>query len=385
MPVVVFVLAAAVFAQGTSEFMLSGLLAPIAFDVGVPVGVAGLLTSVFAVGMVVGAPTMAMAVGAVPRRTALIGFLGLFCACHVFGALTANFGLLLVGRGVTAVANAGFLAVALASLPALVPAARLGRATSVILSGVTLACVVGVPAGTVLGQLLGWPAAFWAIAVVTAAALIALLALTGDTSFDVAVPGPARREWRTLGRPGLPVVITLGVLVNAGTFAGFTYLGALAGTLSGGFAVPLALALFGIGSFAGVSLAGRYADRWGRRLLTVGTPVLAGVWLAAALFAGRSLAGLLMFALVIGAGAFGIGSTLIAAIVRAASPGAPRIAGAVATTAFNVGAVVGPAAAGLVVPSARDAANALWVGLAFTSVAALLVLARSGGKGARSL
>ncbi|GAA5151437.1 MFS transporter [Pseudonocardia eucalypti] len=387
--------------------MLSGLLAPIAADLGVSVGVAGLLTSVFAVGMVVGAPAMAMAVGAVPRRTALIGFLGLFGASHVFGALTPDFGPLLASRGVAAIANAGFLAITLASLPALVPPAALGRATSVILSGVTLACIVGVPAGTVLGQLLGWRAAFWAIAVLTAAALVTLALLTRRTSrclpcapnrahtrrarsaLDVSAEGPARREWRTLRRAGLPVVITLGVLVNAATFAGFTYLGTLAGTLSGGFGVPVALALFGVGSFAGVTLAGRYADRFGRRLLTLGLPVLAGVWLAAALFAGRSLAGLLVFALVIGASAFGIGSTLIAAIVRAASPDAPRIAGAVATTAFNVGAVIGPAAAGLVVHQAALAPRAFWMGVAFTAVSAALALARpralSGGEGARPL
>src|ERR1041384_2381063 len=119
MPVVVFVLAAAVFAPGTSEFVLSGLLAEIAADTGVPVGTAGLLASLFAVGMVVGAPVMAVAVSRFPRRAAMIGFLALFCVSHVVGALTTDFGLLLSTRVVAAFANAGFLAVALASLPTL--------------------------------------------------------------------------------------------------------------------------------------------------------------------------------------------------------------------------------------------------------------------------
>jgi DHA1 family chloramphenicol resistance protein-like MFS transporter len=91
MPIVVFVLAAAVFAQGTSEFMLSGLLPQIASACHVSLAAAGALTSLFAVGMVLGAPSMAMAAGAVPRRTALLGFLGLFAASHVVGALTTNF------------------------------------------------------------------------------------------------------------------------------------------------------------------------------------------------------------------------------------------------------------------------------------------------------
>lgn len=146
MPLVVVVLACAVFAQGVSEFMVSGLLERIAADVGVPVGAAGLLTSLFAAGMVAGAPVMAVAAGAVPRRAALTGFLVVFTAAHVVGALTTDFAVLLGTRVVAAVANAGFLAVALAALPALAGPAGLGRATSVVLSGVTLACVAGVPA-----------------------------------------------------------------------------------------------------------------------------------------------------------------------------------------------------------------------------------------------
>ncbi|MBP2327662.1 DHA1 family chloramphenicol resistance protein-like MFS transporter [Kibdelosporangium banguiense] len=371
MPVVVFVLAAAVFAQGTSEFMLSGLLAEIAADCGVSIGSAGLLTSMFAAGMVIGAPAMAVAVSAVPRRTALIGFLGLFCASHAMGALTMDFALLLSTRAVAAIANAGFLAVALASVPALVTSDAVGRATSILLSGVTIACIVGVPAGTVLGQALGWQSAFWAIAIITAVALAALWAMTGTT---LETPhqngiGPVRREWRVLGGRGLIVTVVLGVLVNASTFAGFTYLGTIAAALTGPASpwIPIALALFGIGSFIGVTLAGRHDGRY----RTVGTVALAGIWLAA-VPSVHTLTGLLVFALITGVGAFGIGATLIATIVRTAAPAAPRIAGAIATTTFNIGAVVGPAAAGLVVGS--GAHYALWVSFVLAGVAALVSL-----------
>jgi MFS transporter, DHA1 family, chloramphenicol resistance protein len=169
---VVFVLAAAVFAQGTSEFMLSGLLEPMAADLGVPIGSAGLLTSMFAVGMIIGAPpVMAVTASRWPVRHSLTGFLALFVAAHIVGALTSTFGLLLATRVVAAVANAGFLAVALAALPALVGAERVGRATSIILSGVTVACIAGVPAGAALGHVLGWQSAFWAVVLVGVPAL----------------------------------------------------------------------------------------------------------------------------------------------------------------------------------------------------------------------
>lgn len=370
MPVVVFVLSAAVFAQGTSEFMLSGLLARIAADTGVSVGAAGLLTSLFAVGMVVGAPLMAMV--ALPRRTAMIGFLAAFGVSHVVGALTTDFAVLLGTRLVAAVANAGFLAVALAGLPVLVPAAAVGRATSVILSGVTLACVVGVPAGTVLGQALGWHAAFWAVAVVSVVALGPLWVLTSRVTLDApASDGAVWREWSVLGDRRLAVVVGLGVLVNAATFAAFTYLGTIAGAV-GSVWVPVTLALFGVGAFAGVTVAGRV----GERLITVGTVVLVGMWLAA-VPAVRVLPGLLVAAVVTGACAFGVGSALIGAIVRRAAPAAPRVAGALATTAFNVGAVAGPVAAGVAV-DAEGATAALWVSVAFTAVAAVLATVRRG-------
>ncbi|WP_033289607.1 MFS transporter [Amycolatopsis jejuensis] len=366
MPPLIFVLAGAVFAQGTSEFVLSGLLPQIAAGTGVSLGSAGLLTSLFAAGMVVGAPVLAMVAGALPRRGALLGFLGLFCAAHVAGALTAGFPLLLGTRTLAAFANAGFLAVALASLPSLVPAEAVGRATSVLLSGVTLACIVGVPAGTLLGQHAGWRAAFWAIAAVTAAAILALATQPEFTKPDTINPdaGPVYREWRVLAQRRLAAVVAAGILVNGGTFAAFTYLGTMASALTGpGPWIPVTLAAFGAGSFAGVTLGARIPD--------TGIAILIIVWVAA-FFAVPSIPGLLVSAIVTGAMAFGVGSTLIAAIVTTATRHAPRIAGAIATTAFNLGAVLGPAVAGLMVTDAAHARSAFWVSAAFTAIAALL-------------
>jgi DHA1 family chloramphenicol resistance protein-like MFS transporter len=349
MPPVVFVLSAAVFAQGTSEFVLSGLLDQIANDTHVPIGTAGLLTSVFAGGMVIGAPVMALTVSRIPSRTSLVAFLTAFSACHVVAALTNDFAVLIVTRLLAAVANAGFLAVTLASLPALVPQHVLGRATSVILAGVTLACIVGVPVGTLLGQAFGWHAAFWAIAAITAAT-IAPLSLGRRIATS-----PAKVRWDLKNRN-----LVVGVLVNGGTFATFTYLGTMAGPTWS----PLALALFGIGSFVGVTLSGRYGDRY--PVITAGTTVLAVIWLAAA-FAVHTLPGLLTTAFVTGVGAFGVGAAVIGAIVRTST-------GALATTAFNVGAVIGPAIAGLVV--AGTATAAIWVSVGFTAFAAVLARGR---------
>ncbi|MEV4088333.1 MFS transporter, partial [Nonomuraea fuscirosea] len=164
MPFAVYLLGLAVFAQGTSEFMLSGLLPGIARDLNVSIPAAGLLTSAFAAGMVVGAPLMAVLSLRWSRRFALLAFLVVFLLAHVVEAVTTGYGVLLVSRAVAALANAGFLAVAMATAISLAPPDAKGRATSVLLGGVTAACVAGVPGGALLGEVWGWRSAFWAVA-----------------------------------------------------------------------------------------------------------------------------------------------------------------------------------------------------------------------------
>lgn len=379
MPIGVFVLAVAVFAQGTSEFMMSGLLAQIAADFGVSLGTVGLLTAVYAVGMVLGAPTMAVTAGRWPLRRSATTFLVLFCLAHAVGAVTGEFGVLVAARVVAAVANAGFLAIVLAALPRLVGPALIGRATSVIVSGVTVACIAGVPAGTALGQLWGWRSAFVAVAVVGALVLVpvALMVPPAQAGSPGEHVASLRAEWAVLGVRPVRVAVVVAVLVNAATFAGFTYLGTITETIAGTDSgwVPVVLAVFGLGSFVGVTLTGRYSDRIGAAIVAAGTACLVGVWALAAL-AAHTVAGVAIMAFVAGAVAFGVGSTLIATIVRTATPGAPRLAGALATAALNVGAVLGPVVAGLVVDRVGDPVAALWCGVVSAAVAAVIV--RSG-------
>lgn len=368
MPFALHLLGLAVFAQGTSEFMLSGLVSDIAHDLSVSVPAAGGLTSAFAVGMVVGAPLMAVLGLRRSRRGALLAFLVVFVLVHVVGAVTTSFAVLLATRVVGALANAGFLAVALATATGMVAPDAKGRATSVLLGGVTLACVVGVPAGAVLGQLLGWRAAFWAVALVSAPALVAVLRSVPGGRPDAERPS-ARRESRALRSPRLLVTLALGALVNGATFCTFTYLGPLA-TDVGGFAdgwVPVLLALFGIGSFAGVTYGGRVADTRPLPLLVCGGAALLAGWVLLALAAGSPVA-VVVLVLVQGALSFAVGSTLISQALYAAT-GAPALGGAFATAAFNVGAALGPWAGGLAIGDGSGYRSAPWVSAALVALA----------------
>src|SRR5690606_18834636 len=222
MPFAVYILGLAVFAQGTSEFMLSGLIADIARELNVSISAAGALTSAFAAGMIVGAPLMALLSLRWPARRALLAFLIAFILVHVVGAITTSFTVLLVTRVLGALANAGFLAVGLAAATGMVAPNAKGRATSVLLGGITLACVAGVPAGAVLGQAAGWRAAFWAVALISLPAVFAVLRSVPDTVRTTDTPDEgrpsARRELRALRRPRLLVTLLLAALVNAATF-----------------------------------------------------------------------------------------------------------------------------------------------------------------------
>ncbi|WP_158887415.1 Cmx/CmrA family chloramphenicol efflux MFS transporter [Amycolatopsis anabasis] len=371
MPFVLYLLALAVFAQGTSEFMLSGLVADIADDLHVSIPAAGSLTTAFAAGMIIGAPLMAMLSLRWPRRRALLVFLTAFLLVHVLGAVTTSFGVLLATRVVGALANAGFLAVGLATATALVEPNAKGRATSVLLGGVTLACVAGVPAGALLGQVWGWRAAFWAVAIISVPALLAILRSVPGGAADPAAPS-ARRELRALRSPRLLVTLLLGTLVNGATFCTFTYLGPLVTGVSGfgtGW-VPVLLALFGLGSFLGVTLGGRLADAHPGRLLVIGGVALLLGWVLFALTAGNPVATLVLV-LVQGALSFGVGSTLISQALYAA-PGAPTLGGGFATAAFNVGAALGPTLGGVAIGAALGYRSALWVSALLVALALVL-------------
>ncbi|BET46060.1 MFS transporter [Kitasatospora aureofaciens] len=374
MPLPLYLLAVAVCAMGTSEFMLAGLVPDIASDLGVGVGTAGTLTSAFAIGMVVGAPLVAALARAWPRRTGLLAFVLAFAAAHAVGALTTSFPVLVATRVVAALANAGFLAVALTAAAALVPADRKGRALAVLLSGTTVATVAGVPGGALLGTLLGWRATFWAVALLCLPAALGVLAGIPAGRVRGAVGGgPSLSvELAQLRTPRLLLVMLLGALVNASTFAGFTFLAPVVTDTAGlgELWVSVALVLFGAGSFVGVTVAGRLSDRRPAAVLAVGGPLLLVGWPALAVLADRPVA-LLTVVFVQGALSFALGSTLIARVLHEAA-GAPTMAGSYATAALNVGAVVGPLVAASTLGTASGDLGPLWAS-GFLVALALLV------------
>ncbi|MFF0160466.1 Cmx/CmrA family chloramphenicol efflux MFS transporter [Streptomyces sp. NPDC005263] len=374
MPLPLYLLALAVFAMGTSEFMLAGLLPDIASDFDVTVGTAGVLTSGFAIGMMIGAPLVAALARNWPRRSSLLGFVLVFAAAHAVGAVTASFPVLLVTRVVAALANAGFLAVALTAAATLVSPDKKGRALAVLLSGTTVATIAGVPGGSVLGTVLGWRATFWAVAALCLPAALGILkGVPAGRVQGEATGGPAlRAELAQLTRPRLIVVMLLGALVNAATFGSFTFLApVVTGTAGlGELWISVVLVLFGAGSFVGVTLAGRLSDQRPALVIAVGGPLLLIGWPALAVLADKPVA-LCALVFVQGALSFALGSTLITRVLYEAA-GAPTMAGSYATAALNVGAAVGPLVAATTLSTRAQDLGPLWASGLVIAVALLI-------------
>ncbi|GHC14122.1 chloramphenicol resistance protein [Streptomyces anthocyanicus] len=374
MPLPLYLLAVAVCAMGTSEFMLAGLVPDIASDLGVTVGTAGILTSAFATGMIVGAPLVAALARTWPRRSSLLGFILAFAAAHAVGAGTTSFPVLVACRVVAALANAGFLAVALTTAAALVPADKQGRALAVLLSGTTVATVAGVPGGSLLGTWLGWRATFWAVAVCCLPAAFGVLkAIPAGRATTAATGGPPLRvELAALKTPRLLLAMLLGALVNAATFASFTFLAPVVTDTAGlgDLWISVALVLFGAGSFAGVTVAGRLSDRRPAQVLAVAGPLLLVGWPALAMLADRPVA-LLILVFVQGALSFALGSTLITRVLYEAA-GAPTMAGSYATAALNVGAAAGPLVAATTLGHTTGNLGPLWASGLLVAVALLV-------------
>ncbi|MCG7298081.1 MFS transporter [Brevibacterium sp. ACRRH] len=378
MPFSLYLLALVVFAMGTSEFMLAGLVPDISTHFGVSLGTAGLLTSAFAAGMMIGAPAMAALTRRLPVNGTLLGCVIVFALSHVVGALTPDFTVLFVTRVIAAIVNAGFLAVALGAATQLVAPDAKGRAVAVLLAGTTVATVAGVPAGALLGTALGWQSTFWAIAFLCVPAAIGIAAgfttRTDSSSREDPSSTSLRVELAQLASPRLVLTMLLAALVNAGTFATLTFLAPIVtetASLSQWW-VSVALVLFGVGSFIGVTVAGRLSDARPRIVIVGGGSVLVLGWLALAIFATNPVA-LLGLVFAQGVLGFAVGSTLITRVLYAAA-GAPTMAGSYATAALNVGAAVGPVLAAAALSVTPGALGPVWVAVFATATALLLAV-----------
>ncbi|MFG2386910.1 MFS transporter [Streptomyces avermitilis] len=369
LPLVVYVLALGTFLMGTTEFVVAGLLPEIAGDLQVSVAQTGLMITVFAVGMIVGAPLMAMLTLRLPKQLTLMLALGVFAAGHVV-ALSSNFTLVLAARFLTAIATGAFWAVAnVAAARAAGPAAS-SRALGLVGAGAMLANVVGVPLGAFAGQAMGWRGPFWALAALAAAA-IPLIARTVPHDGGDAQTVSIRSEVTALRSGRLWLVLAACATTTGGVLAAYSYISPLltdrSGIASG--IVPLVLVGFGLGALAGSLVGGRLGDRRPHTVTVVAAAGATLLLLAISLLAGYAVPTIILVALL---GFFGLGANpvLMALAVRFARH-APVLASALTVSAFNLGTAFGSWIAGLTLDTSLGTTGPAVVG---TVIAALTLI-----------
>ncbi|MDR6437812.1 DHA1 family inner membrane transport protein [Paenarthrobacter nicotinovorans] len=370
LPLVTYVLAAGVFLMGTTEFIVAGILPEIATDLGTSVADAGLMITVFAVGMIVGTPTMSILTLKLPRRLTLSLALVVFAVGHVIVALTSDFTLILGARFLTALATGAFWAVAAVVGAKAAGAASASRALGVVLGGGMLANVVGVPLGSFAGQVVGWRGPFWALAVLALAASGVVYRLVPASQESGAAPS-VRAELASMRDTRVWLVLAGCAIVCGSSLAAYSFISPLL-TVNTGLAasvVPLVLVAYGVGAFIGSNLGGRFGARHPYPALFIPAGMTFLVLGALALFSRYALVTVVLIFLL---GLFGMATNpiLISKAVGYAG-NAPTLASALSTSAFNFGTAVGSWIAGYALESALGVTGPVVVG---TVIAALYLV-----------
>ncbi|KRD00826.1 MULTISPECIES: MFS transporter [unclassified Streptomyces] len=375
MPLALLALAVGAFGIGTTEFVMMGLLPDVAGDLHISIPAAGHLVSAYALGVVIGAPLLAAATARMSRRTVLISLMVLFVAGNALSALAPDNGWLLAARFLSGLPHGAFFGVGAVVATSLVAPERKARSVSLMFLGLTVANIAGVPAATLVGQHLGWRAAFLGVSVIGLAAIAALALLIPHDHTRAPAVG-LRRELSALR--SLPVWLALGTTVAGfgALFAAYSYITPMLTDSAGyaGSSVTLLLALFGVGATIGNLLGGRLADHAMRPTLFAGLTSLAVVLALFPLLMTTAWGGALAVVL-LGVAAFVTGSPLNLMVMERATAG-PSLASSANQAAFNManagGAWIGglTLAAGYGVTSPAIAGAALAVlGLGVAGVA----------------
>ncbi|MEY9856201.1 DHA1 family inner membrane transport protein [Catenulispora sp. GAS73] len=361
------------FCLGLTEFVAMGLLPDVAHDL-LPadyarsspdaIAKAGWMITSYALGVVVGAPTIAASTARVPRRRLVLGLLALFVIGTTASALAPSFALLLVARFVAALAHGAYFGAAGLLAAALLGPGNEGRGFAVVLGGLTTANIFGVPLITLLGQSAGWRAGYLAVAGLFAVTLLAVFAAVPE--MPAAPGGSPRAELAAFRLPKVWLITAFVAIGSSGFFAVNSYIAPVTTHVAGlsTSAVPWVLAVMGVGMTVGNALGGIAADRNLRRSILFG---FSGVAAAALLFTltAHNPVGLFVSAFLVGTTALFIAPPLQAQLILAA-PGAQLMGAAVNQSAMNVANAAGAAIGGAVIGAGFGYLSAAWAGVALT-------------------
>jgi multidrug resistance protein len=367
-------LAVSAFGIGTTEFVPVGLLASIADDLHIGITLAGLLISGYAIGVAAGAPILTALTNRMNRKTLLMALMLLFIAGNAAAAMSSSFGLLLVARFVTAFSHGVFFSIGATIAVQLVPKEKQASAIALMFTGLTIATVTGVPLGTYVGQLLGWRATFWGVALLGAVSFVAV-GLLVPKGLKQPPPSKFSDMLRILANRRLLLGLAITAFGYGGTFVAFTYLTPILQDLlhlKPG-AVGIVLLVYGIAVAIGNEIGGRWANRDPIGALFRMFIVQAVILFAMSFMIPYQIAGLIAV-IMMGLFAFMNVPGLQLYIVQLAEryvPSAVDVASALNIAAFNVGIALGSVIGGLAVDGI-GLRHTPWIGGLMVVIAVLL-------------
>ena len=358
------------FAIGLTEFVAMGLLPQIANNLlpgqyaassSQAVAHAGLMISVYALGVVVGAPLFAAFGARVPRKQLVLGLLSLFIVGTIASALAPTFGLVLVARFVAALPHGAYFGAAGILAASIMGPGRQARGFAVVLAGLTVSNVIGVPLITRIGQSAGWRVSYLVIGGVFALTFAAVLITVPRVA--ATIDGSARRELRAFRAPQVWLVAAMASIGFGGFFAIDSYIAPVTTHVAGlsTSTVPWVLAAIGLGMTTGNAIGGWYSDRNLRRALIVGFAIFIAAMVVFALIAHTHV-GLFVGAYLIGAVSLFLGPPMQARLIEVA-PDAQLMGAAVNQSAMNIANSLGALLGGIVIAHGLGYVAPSWVGV----------------------
>ncbi|MDX3310423.1 MFS transporter [Streptomyces sp. NPDC054884] len=385
MPSGLIALALGGFGIGLTEFLIAGLLPQVASGFGVSEATAGRLISGYALSVAIGAIVLTAATARLPRKAVLVGLVALFVIGNLLSAVAPNYPVMMLGRIVAALCHGSFFGIGSLVARSLVAPERKSRAVAVMFAGLTLANVLGVPFGALVGERWGWRAAFWAVTAIGVLALAGIVALVpgwagnappsharNDPDPDPAPPSGLRAELRAFRSWQVWLTLTATALGYGGMFGAFTYL-AYTVTEVGGFSstdVAWLLMVYGAGLVVGNLVGGRAADQDRDRALVLALLGLAVTLTAFGLLAGNAVATVILLFLM---GAFGFASVpgMITRVTDHAH-GAALAAGA-NVSASNIGNALGAWLGGMAISAGLGYTAPLYVGAGVVALSVVVM------------
>ncbi|MDX1728741.1 MAG: MFS transporter [Pseudoalteromonas tetraodonis] len=380
MPLALWALTLSAFAIGTTEFVIVGLVPTIANDLGVSLPSAGLLVSLYAVGVAIGAPVLTALTGRWNRKVVLISLMGLFVMGNLLAWQAPSYEILILARILTGLAHGVFFSIGSMIATSLVSKDKEASAIAIMFTGLTVALVTGVPLGTWIGQHFGWRATFL---VVSALGLIALIgsAILVPKNLKQSIPATFKEQLQVIVKPRLLLVYLMTILGYGGTFTAFTYLAPILEQQTGfaPSAIGLIMLVYGVSVAVGNIWGGKLADKRGPiSALSIIFSALTIILLAFT-FTMESKVAAVLTILIWGAFAFGNVPGLQLYVVKQAkkhTPNAVDVASGLNIAAFNIGIALGSVTGGLVVEH-MELKDTAWIG-AVVSLLALIVTRYSG-------